>query len=86
MPREQLKMFGRIELIYWMGGVKHPLTGSHAVDVLANALVQIVTEAEPLYPNKHKPVLDRVERIYNRVHKAVEIQFQDRWRSKAFER
>lgn len=86
MPMEQLRLLGRIELVYWMGGTKHPLTGQHAVDVLTGALVEVLTGMEPLYPKEPRPVLDRAERIYHRVHKAVENEFQSRWKRHAFER
>ena len=80
------KLFGRIEIIYWLGGEKNPLTGSHAVEVLTRALVDVIKEMEPIRPHVNGPVIDRVDRIHKRVHKAVEDEFQRRWHRHEFER
>lgn len=79
-------MIGRIEIVLWVGGTKQPLTGKAAAEALASALVDVVAGDERVRPNLPRPVLERVERIYARVHGLVEDAFQQRWRRGLFNR
>lgn len=79
-------MIGRVEIILWVGGTKHPLSGPAAAEALASALVDIVNADERVRPHLDKPVAERVERIYLRVHRLVEDAFQYRWKRGLFNR
>lgn len=68
----------RIEVSYFLGDEKHPLTGEHALTVLTNVLYEALVKTEPLRATDDNPVIAQAQRIKRRINAAIDEEAEER--------